>query len=97
MRLHDYLEYWASVQPEAEFAVFAGRSLSYAAARSAARRMAQALVAGGLEQGERIGVLAKNRPELLLLYFAASQAGVVPVPLNYRLAKVVVTSPRDPM
>ena len=38
--------------------------------------------------GGRIGVLAKNRLELLLFYYAASEAGVVPVPLNYRLTPV---------
>src|SRR4029453_6508319 len=31
-------------------------------------------------------MLAKNRVEYVLTYFAASKAGVVPVPLNYRLS-----------
>jgi acyl-CoA synthetase (AMP-forming)/AMP-acid ligase II len=33
-----------------------------------------------------VAILAKSRLESLLLYFAASKTGVVPVPLNYRLA-----------
>ena len=85
MRLHDYLEYWASIQPEAECVVFDGRRMSYASARSSMRRMATSLIGSGVEVGERIGVVSKNRPELLLLYYAASAAGAVPVPLNYRL------------
>jgi fatty-acyl-CoA synthase len=40
----------------------------------------------GLDAGERIAVLAKNSIEYVLLYYAASMAGVVPVPLNYRSA-----------
>jgi acyl-CoA synthetase (AMP-forming)/AMP-acid ligase II len=33
----------------------------------------------------RIAMLSKNSIELVLLYFAASKAGIVPVPFNYRL------------
>jgi acyl-CoA synthetase (AMP-forming)/AMP-acid ligase II len=36
--------------------------------------------------GDRAAIVSKNRPESLLLYFAASRVGVVPIPLNYRLA-----------
>jgi acyl-CoA synthetase (AMP-forming)/AMP-acid ligase II len=39
-----------------------------------------------LETGDRIAVLSKNCIEYAVLYYAASKAGVVPVPLNYRLA-----------
>lgn len=35
--------------------------------------------------GDRVAILAKNCLEYLLLYFAASKAGVVLVPLNYHL------------
>jgi acyl-CoA synthetase (AMP-forming)/AMP-acid ligase II len=44
------------------------------------------LQGAGLQPSDRIGMLAKNRIEYALLYFAASKAGVVPVPLNYRSA-----------
>jgi acyl-CoA synthetase (AMP-forming)/AMP-acid ligase II len=86
MRLHDFLEYRARVQPEVEFAAFGGRCLSYAEADAGANRIANALVASGLERGDRVAVLAKNCLEYALLYYGASKAGVVPVPLNYRLA-----------
>jgi len=43
-------------------------------------------VRAGLQIGDRIAMLSKNSIEYVLLYFAASKAGVVPVPLNYRLA-----------
>jgi len=86
MRLHDYLEYRTRTLPDADFAVFEGRRLSYAEADAAANRIAHALVAAGLGVGDRFAVLAKNCVEYALLYYAASKAGVVPVPLNYRLA-----------
>jgi len=86
MRLHDTLEYSAREHPDADFAVFRGRRLSYREARAQTSRIANALVAAGLAPGERFAVLAKNSIELALLYYAGSKAGVVPVPLNYRLA-----------
>jgi acyl-CoA synthetase (AMP-forming)/AMP-acid ligase II len=86
MRLHDSLEYWAHTTPDADCAVFGGQRLSYAAADARANRIAHALVAAGLEVGERVAILAKNCADYALFYYAASKAGVVPVPLNYRLA-----------
>ncbi len=42
--------------------------------------------AGELRPGERFCLLDRNSLEMIALYFGASRAGVVPVPLNYRLA-----------
>lgn len=85
IRAHDPLDYWARLQPEAEFAVMHGQAWSYADAINAIDRMAGALVRD-LEPGQRVAILSRNSIEMLLLYYAASKAGVVPVPLNYRLA-----------
>jgi acyl-CoA synthetase (AMP-forming)/AMP-acid ligase II len=49
-------------------------------------RLANALLVCGLARGDRIAVLAKNGIDYALTYLAASKSGVVPVPLNYRLA-----------
>jgi acyl-CoA synthetase (AMP-forming)/AMP-acid ligase II len=86
MRLHDALDYHARERGDADFAIQNGGRLSYRRARAATELMAAALVGAGLEPGDRLAVLAKNSIEYLLLYYAASRAGVVPVPLNYRLA-----------
>jgi acyl-CoA synthetase (AMP-forming)/AMP-acid ligase II len=85
MKLHDTLDYWAKVQPDAEFAVHDGRHLDYAHAARLASDMGRAL-ARDLNTGDRFAILARNCVEMGLLYYAASKAGVVPVPLNYRLA-----------
>ena len=84
LRLHDFLDYWARVQPDAEFAVHGEARLTYRQAAQTANRLAHAFRRAGLEPGDRCGMLAKNCIEYALLYFAASRAGVVPVPLNYR-------------
>lgn len=86
MRLHDYLDHWARRQPETDFAVQDGLHLSYKDAARRANRFANALLAAGLGAGDRIAILGKNSADYLLLLYAASKTGVVPVPLNFRLA-----------
>ncbi len=86
MRLHDFLDYWARLQPEAEFAVQGTRRVTWGAAIADVNRLAHALIEAGLRTGDRAAILAKNSIEYLYAYFAASKAGVVLVPLNYRLA-----------
>jgi acyl-CoA synthetase (AMP-forming)/AMP-acid ligase II len=86
MRLHDFLDYWADARPETQFAVQGERRLTYREALVAVNRLANAFVATGLGVGDRVAVLSKNSIEYVLIYFAASKAGVTVVPLNYRLA-----------
>lgn len=86
MRLHDTLDTWALARPDAAFAEQAGRRLTYAKAASATVRLASSMRAAGLRRGDRIAILSKNSLEFVLLYYAASRAGVATIPLNYRLA-----------
>jgi acyl-CoA synthetase (AMP-forming)/AMP-acid ligase II len=85
-RLHDHLDRWARERPDAPFAVQEGRTLSWAQAAAVSRRMATALRGAGLRPGARCAVLSRNSVDHLLLYLAASRAGVVLVPLNPRCA-----------
>ncbi|MGR3793273.1 malonate--CoA ligase [Vannielia sp. SX4] len=59
-----------------------GRSLSHAEFLAIASRFAHALVAAGLEPGDRLAVQIEKSPEALALYAAAVQAGVIFLPLN---------------
>jgi acyl-CoA synthetase (AMP-forming)/AMP-acid ligase II len=86
MRLHDFLDYWARLQPDAELAVQSGRRSTYRDALANVNRLANAFVVAGLQPGDRVAIIAKNSIEYLLTYFVASRTGVVLVPLNYRLA-----------
>jgi acyl-CoA synthetase (AMP-forming)/AMP-acid ligase II len=86
MHLHDNLDYSAREHPDAVFAEFRERQMSYREAAAAANQMANALLAAGLTPGDRFAVLSKNSIELVLLYYAGSKVGAVPVPLNFRLA-----------
>ena len=86
MRLHDFLDYHARERGDAEFAVQGNRQVTYREALAETNRLANAFVNAGLQIGDRIAALSRNSIEYVLLYFAASKAGVVPVHLNYRLA-----------
>jgi fatty-acyl-CoA synthase len=58
---------------------------SYRDLAQRARRMANALAALGIEQGERVGTLAWNGYRHMELYFAVSGSGAVLHTLNPRL------------
>jgi long-chain acyl-CoA synthetase len=50
-----------------------------------ANRLANGLASLGLSPGDRVAVLARNSHRYLETYFAVAKAGLVTVPLNYRL------------
>ena len=48
-------------------------------------RLANALLGLGLRKGDRVAVLAYNRVEWVEIYAAAAKAGLIVVPINFRL------------
>ena len=86
MLLHDTFDYSAREFPDGEFASHGSRTVAYAEAQALANRMANGVLARGFAPGDRLALLAKNSIEHAVWYYACSKAGVVPVPLNYRLA-----------
>ena len=63
---------------------------SFAELRQRARRVGRALIASGIEPGERFGIWATNIPQWLELQFGAAYVGAVVVPMNplYRAGEV---------
>jgi acyl-CoA synthetase (AMP-forming)/AMP-acid ligase II len=86
MWLHNILDYQAREHSDADFAIHEARRLTYGEALAQTHCLSNALVMSNLQVGDRVAILAKNCLEYLLLFFAASKAGVVLVPLNYRLS-----------
>ncbi|HEY1854844.1 MAG TPA: AMP-binding protein [Solirubrobacterales bacterium] len=91
--LDEAVEQW----PDSEAIVFSAYEdvgiaarWSYAELAARARRAGRALIAAGIERGERLGIWATNVPEWLELQFGAAYAGAVVVPLNplYRASEV---------
>ncbi|BCN43225.1 putative fatty-acid-CoA ligase FadD [Prescottella equi] len=70
-------------QPDRPFVRFDGASISYRRANERVNRYADVLVQQGVERGDVVGILMKNRPETLLLTLAAVKLGAVAGMLNH--------------
>ncbi len=76
---------------------FGERELSFGEAADTARAIAGGLSAVGVESGDRVLLMLRNRPEFALAWFGAAMLGAVQVPVNvdYRgsfLEHLVATS-----
>lgn len=76
----------ASQRPDAVALRFGERSWTYAAFDAQANRLANALLRDGFAPGARIAYLGRNHVAIPLLALALSRAGLIFVPLNWRLA-----------
>ncbi len=61
------------------------RSMTFEAWDRRTSRLANALLGLGAKKGDRIAVLAYNCVEWLEIYAAAARAGLIAVPINFRL------------
>ncbi|HPD93923.1 MAG TPA: AMP-binding protein [Pararhodobacter sp.] len=75
----------ARLQPDRIGARDLERAMTFAAWNARACRLANGLLALGLSRGDRIAVLAYNRVEWADIYAAVAKAGLVAVPVNFRL------------
>lgn len=75
----------AQLQPDRIGARDLDRAMSFHVWNERACRLANALLGLGLKQGDRFAILAWNRLEWLEIYAAAAKAGLVAVPINFRL------------
>ena len=60
-------------------------SLNFREFNTRTNKLANGLLANGLEKGDKITILSNNSIEFVELYVAAAKAGIVIVPLNFRL------------
>lgn len=71
--------------PEKDATVFGNERRSFARFNERVNRSANVLVAMGLNKGDKVAVLSRNRPEMLEVMFACAKLGVIYVPINFRL------------
>ena len=82
----DVTRQWAVKAPDAVALWFEGRQTSYAELDAASSRCANALIAAGVQPGDRVGVLAKGNDDFFVLWFGCLKARACLTPVNWRLA-----------
>ena len=75
----------AYLYPDKLGALDTTRSLSFRRWNERSCRLANALLGSGLQKGDRVAILAYNCVEWMELYVAIDKAGLVAVPINFRL------------
>jgi acyl-CoA synthetase (AMP-forming)/AMP-acid ligase II len=81
----DFLRSAAERYPERSAFIWGDRVVSYSLANARANALAAGLRRLGLTEGDRVGILMWNCPQLLESYFATWKAGGCVVPLNARI------------
>lgn len=84
MTIGDFLEAETRAHPDRDFLVYPDRELrwSYAAFNKRVNELANGLMEIGLRHGDHIGIWAKNVPDWLTFFFAATKIGAVLITIN---------------
>ncbi|MGV7121919.1 fatty acid--CoA ligase [Sphingopyxis sp. 550A] len=102
----EFMTHWAADRPDRIAMREEDRVFTYAELDERTARVASALLAAGLEKGDRIAWIGKNSDLYFTIFFGAARAGIVMAPIGWRLsptewayivndtkAKIVFTGP----
>lgn len=81
-KISDYLHDHSLLKPEHDAVVYGKQRLSYAELSTQVNRCAKALLAKGVEKGDRVAVLCTSRTEYWVTFLAATQVGAIWMGLN---------------
>ena len=84
--VNDFLRRAAKLYPDKIAIIDGQRRITYREFQARANQLAHALVALGIEKGDRVCILSPNSHFFLESYYGVTQIGAIIVPLNYRLA-----------
>ena len=70
--------------PKREAIVFKETRLTFGQFKERCDRLAAGLLAAGIRKGDRLGVVAQNCDEFMVLYGAAAKIGAIVLPVNWR-------------
>jgi fatty-acyl-CoA synthase len=85
MIVTEFLDLAALLVPERTATAFEGKRYSYAELKERVNRLADSLNRLGLARGDRAAILEVNCNEYVEACFASVRAGVIFVPLNFRI------------
>lgn len=83
-RIADYPRYWAERAPEREAMVLGDSRLDYRDLAERVDALARALLASGVERGDRVATLSTPRPDALISFLATARIGGLWTGLNPR-------------
>ncbi|TXS95272.1 long-chain-fatty-acid--CoA ligase [Parahaliea maris] len=86
MQIHNYFDFHLRRAPERDCLIYQGQTYSYQQIGELSQKIANGLLALGVQADDRVAILCENCPEFLAFMMATSRIGAVAVPLNYRLA-----------
>ena len=82
----DALRRSAARSPQKDAVIFGERRWSYGEIDAGSNRVANALLARGLEKGDRVAAYGMNSDAYVLLWLGCVRAGLIHVPVNFHLA-----------
>ena len=89
-KISDYLHSYGQYQPEKQAVVFGDKRITYAELSQQVTQCAKALLASGIQKGDRVATLCTSRPEYWITFLATTQIGAIWMDLNpkYRLQEM---------
>lgn len=81
-----FLSHWAQERGDRTAMREEDRSYSHAELDALTRKVASALIAAGVQKGERIAWIGKNSDLYFILFYGAARAGIVMAPIGWRLS-----------
>jgi acyl-CoA synthetase (AMP-forming)/AMP-acid ligase II len=82
----DMARHWSGKTPDKAALIDGGRVVTYAQLNVRSNRIANTLVAAGVQPGSHVGFLGKNSAALFEIWVGANKAGCALAPLNWRSA-----------
>ncbi|MFM2301916.1 MAG: hypothetical protein RLZZ84_1652 [Pseudomonadota bacterium] len=83
----EFLRFWAQDRPDRIAMEGDDLTFTFGELEAATARVASALLAMGIAKGDRIAWFGKNSATYFTLFFGAARAGIVMVPVGWRLAE----------
>ncbi len=82
----EFISHWAEDRPDRLAMREEDRLLTYGELDDRTARVASAMLAAGLEKGDRIAWIGKNSDLYFTLFFGAARVGIVMAPVGWRLS-----------
>ena len=90
--LVDLLRGHAARTADAPCLSYEAERLTFGALDERSNRIANALAAGGVTPGDRVALIARNTPVHYELYYGCAKAGVIMLPINWRLSAAEIAA-----